>query len=103
MLNWISAEGPSVPAYHQTRGQVGEQIVFDPVEIDLARLFIEVTLSADVPVDWAARIEVAAISVRELGYSRSRSLEFIGETNPALILAEHRQEDQQTSYYAAQK
>lgn len=95
MIDWIALDGRPVLAYHQTRGQAGEQIVLDPAKIDPTQLYIEVALSADVPADRAARIEAAATAVRELGYSSTRALEFIGETDPALILAERSMEDKQ--------
>ncbi|MBN2043630.1 MAG: hypothetical protein JW757_01315 [Anaerolineales bacterium] len=93
IIDWIALDGRPVLAYHQNRGQVGQQIILDPAKLDPSRLFIEVALSADVPADRAARIEAAATAVRELGYSRARALEFIGETDPALILAERKRED----------
>ena len=92
MLNWIAFDGRPVLTYHLGRGSRGEQIVLDPEQVDPGELYLEVELSADVPADRAARIEAAATAVRELGYSRTRALEFIGETDPAVILEEARQE-----------
>jgi len=54
--------------------------------------WVGLDISADVPADRAARIEAAAVAVRELGYSKTRALEFIGETDPAVILEEARRE-----------
>lgn len=92
MLNWIAFDGRPVLAYHQGRASRGEQIVLDPADFDPGQLYLEVELSADVPADRATRIEAAATAVRELGYSRARALEFIGESDPAVILEEARQE-----------
>lgn len=92
ILDWIALAGRPVLAYRRQRGKVGEQIVLDPALIDPSRVYIEVELSADVPADRAARIEAAATAVRELGYSKTRALEFIGETDPAAILEEARRE-----------
>ena len=92
MLNWIAFDGRPVLAYHQERSSLGEQVVLDPAEVDLGQFYLEVELSADVPADRASRIQAAATAVRELGYSRTRALEFIGESDPAVILEEARQE-----------
>ena len=92
MLDWIALDGRPVLAYRQSRGRAGEQVVLDPAALDPGQVYLEVELSADVPADRAARIEAAATAVRELGYSKTRALEFIGETDPALILQEAREE-----------
>jgi hypothetical protein len=92
MLNWIAFDGRPVLAYHQGRAGSGEQVVLDPVEVDPGQLYLEVELSADIPADRASRIEAAATAVRELGYSRTRALEFIGESDPSVILEEARRE-----------
>ena len=76
----------------RVEGRAGEQVVLDPAALDPGQVYLEVELSADVPADRAARIEAAATAVRELGYSKTRALEFIGETDPALILQEAREE-----------
>ncbi|MEJ2513376.1 MAG: hypothetical protein P8Y72_17480 [Anaerolineales bacterium] len=92
MLNWIAFDGRPVLAYHQGRAGSGEQVVLDPAEVDPGQLYLEVELSADIPADRASRIEAAATAVRELGYSRTRALEFIGESDPSVILEEARRE-----------
>jgi hypothetical protein len=92
MLNWIAFDGRPVLAYHQGRAGSGEQVVLDPADVDPGQLYLEVELSADIPADRASRIEAAATAVRELGYSRTRALEFIGESDPSVILEEARRE-----------
>jgi hypothetical protein len=42
---------------------------------------VDVELTADVPTDRMARINAASMAVRDLGYSRERALEQIGETD----------------------
>lgn len=93
MLDWIALDGRPLLTYARRRGGTGGQIVLDPAKVDPARLMLEVELTADMPADQAARIEAAATAVRELGYSRTRALEFIGEADPAFVLEEARQED----------
>ena len=92
MLNWITFDGRPVLAYQYGRASRGERIVLDPAKVDPGQLYLEVELSADVPSDRASRIEAAATAVRELGYSRGRALEFIGESDPTVIMEEARQE-----------
>jgi len=92
MLNWIAFDGRPVLAYHQGRTESGERVVLDPADVDPGQLYLEVELSADIPADRASRIEAAATAVRELGYSRTRALEFIGESDPSVILEEARRE-----------
>ncbi len=92
MLDWISLDGRPVLTYARRRDGVGEQVVLDPAKADPSRLMVEVELTADVPADQASRIEAAATAVRELGYSRTRALEFIGEPAPSFVLEEARRE-----------
>jgi hypothetical protein len=53
---------------------------------------VDVELTADVPADNVSKINAASIAVRELGYSRQRGLEQIGETDPVEAMKEARQE-----------
>ncbi len=93
MLDWMALDGRPVLAYGRGRDGQGEQIVLDPAEVDPAKLVLEVALEADVPADQGARIEAAATAVRELGFSRTRALAFIGEPDPAFVLEEARREE----------
>lgn len=92
MLDWIALDGRPVLTYSRRRDGSGGQVVLDPAKVDPGKLQLEVELIADVPADQAARIEAAATAVRELGYSRTRALEFIGESDPAFVLEESRRE-----------
>ncbi|MCB2178535.1 hypothetical protein KQH61_03880 [bacterium] len=92
MLDWIALDGRPVLTYSHRRDGSGGQVVLDPAKVDSSRLMLEVELTADVPADQAARIEAAATAVRELGYSRTRALEFIGEPDPTFVLEEAHQE-----------
>ncbi|MGD2026822.1 MAG: hypothetical protein PVI99_03320 [Anaerolineales bacterium] len=67
--------------------------MLDPAQIDPSRLVVEVELETDVPSDQASRIEAAATAVRQLGFSRTRALAFIGEPDPAFVLEEARREE----------
>ena len=53
---------------------------------ELAGLVVDVELTADVPTDRMARINAASMAVRDLGYSRERALEQIGETNAREVM-----------------
>ncbi|MEJ2756971.1 MAG: hypothetical protein P8046_00685 [Anaerolineales bacterium] len=92
MLDWIALDGRPVLTYARRRDGAGEQVVLDPAKVDPSKLMLEVELTADVPADQASRIEAAATAVRELGYSRTRALEFIGEPAPSFVLEEARLE-----------
>ena len=93
MLDWIAIDGRPVAAYSLGRGSSGEQIVLDPANFDPEDLYLEVELTTDIPTDKVARIGAAAQAVRELGYSRARALEYVGESDPTVILEERRQEE----------
>jgi hypothetical protein len=95
MLDWIALDGRPVAAYSRGRGRAGEQIVLDPHSFDPQELTLEVELTADIPTDKVARIGAAAQAVRELGYSRARALEYVGESDPTVILEERRQEERE--------
>jgi hypothetical protein len=92
MLAWVQESSGSLAAYGQRRGDPGEPLVLDAAEIDVNSMYIDVELTADVPVDRLARINAGAQAVRELGYSKARALEQIGENDPQVVMAEARQE-----------
>jgi hypothetical protein len=93
MLDWIAISGKPVTAYAPAAGMQGQQVVLDPQQTDLKNLFVEVELTADVPLDKVSRINAAATAVKELNYSRARALEYVGENDPSVIIAEARQEE----------
>jgi hypothetical protein len=62
----------------------GESIRVDAK--DLRDLVVDVELTADVPTDRMARINAASMAVRDLGYSRERALEQIGETDAREVM-----------------
>lgn len=97
MLDWIALDGRPVAAYSLGQRQAGEQIVLDPAEFDPAEFYLEVELTTDIPTDKVARIGAAAQAVRELGYSRARALEYIGESDPTVILQERREEEREAA------
>lgn len=93
MLYWLAQDGQPLVAYGQGRGDRGEQLVLDPGEYDHRQMFIEVELTADLPTDRMARINAGAMAVRELGYSRARALEQVGESDPQAIMQQAREEE----------
>ncbi len=93
MLYWIHHSGEPVAAYGRHRDDPGEQFMLYPGEIDIENTFVDVELTADVPTDRMSRINAAAMAVRDLGYSRERALEQIGESDPQVIMAQAREEE----------
>jgi len=68
----------------------GGEIPWDMIPID--QLYIEVTLSEDLPTDMQARVNTATQMVNELDYSTRRALEQIGENDPDTIMKESMEE-----------
>ncbi len=83
MLAWLQHSGQPLEGRDGRRGR-GELIRIEPAE--LAGLAVDVELTADVPTDRMARINAASMAVRDLGYSRQRALEQIGESVPQEVL-----------------
>lgn len=83
MLNWMQHSGTALEAMDGRRGS-GEHISISPSELE--NLAVDVELTADVPTDRMARINAASMAVRELGYSRERALEQIGETDAKEVM-----------------
>jgi hypothetical protein len=83
MLNWLQFSGQPLEAVDSRRGR-GEKIRVGAK--DLADLVVDVELTADVPSDRMARINAASMAVRDLGYSRERALEQIGETDAREVM-----------------
>jgi hypothetical protein len=77
MLNWLGHSGQALEGMDKPRR--GQPVRVEAAE--LAELRVDVELTADVPVDRMARINAASMAVRELGYSRERALEQIGEAD----------------------
>lgn len=92
MLNWVEHAKQPVVAYGSRRDDPGEQYVLSPSMFDINQVFIDVELTADVPSDRMARINASAMAVRELGYSRERALEQIGESDPQVVMQQARDE-----------
>ena len=83
MLNWLQHSGQPLEAVDGRRGH-GQRLSIDAA--DLAGLMVDVELTADVPTDRMARINAASMAVRDLGYSRERALEQIGETDARAVM-----------------
>jgi hypothetical protein len=83
MLNWLQHSEQPLQAVDNRRGR-GESIRVDAK--DLRDLVVDVELTADVPTDRMARINAASMAVRDLGYSRERALEQIGETDAREVM-----------------
>jgi hypothetical protein len=95
MLDWIEYLQKPVLAFAPGGQTGGEQVVLDPDQYDVEDLYLDVELTADVPLDKVSRINAASTAVRELNYSRTRALEYIGESDPSMIMEESRQEELQ--------
>jgi hypothetical protein len=98
MLNWVQHSGAGLDFWESARSSqhYGEQRTLDLKETDLANLSIDVELTADVPTDRMARINAASMAVRDLGYSRERALEQIGETDAKEVMRQAQQEQLDT-------
>jgi hypothetical protein len=96
MLDWIAYMRKPVLAYAPGGQMGGEQVVLDPDQYEVEDLYLDVELTADVPLDKVSRINAASTAVRELNYSRTRALEYIGESDPSVIMEESRKEELQT-------
>ncbi len=83
MLNWLQHSGQPLEARDGRRGR-GQRLSISSAE--LANLVVDVELTADVPTDRMARINAASMAVRDLGYSRERALEQIGETDAREVM-----------------
>ena len=93
MLNWVHYRGEPLIAYGKGREDGGKHYVIKPTDFDINNVYIDVELTADVPSDRMARINASALAVRELGYSRARALEQIGESDPDVIMRQAREEE----------
>lgn len=93
MLYWIDHSGEVVVSLGSGRDVRGRRFSIDPALFDVDKVFIEVELTADVPSDRMARINAGALAVQQLGYSRARALEQVGENDPQVIMQEARQEE----------
>lgn len=83
MLNWLQFSDAPLEAQDSRRGR-GQHILISAAQ--LANLTVDVELTADVPTDRMARINAASMAVRDLGYSRERALEQIGETDAREVM-----------------
>jgi hypothetical protein len=92
MLNWVEHSKQPVVAYGSRRDDPGEQYVLSAAMFDINQVYIDVELTADVPSDRMARINASAMAVRDLGYSRARALEQIGENDPHVVMQQAREE-----------
>jgi hypothetical protein len=93
MLYWVDHTGEPLKAFSPGRKGAGDQFTLLPDSARVEDIAVEVELTADVPTDRMARINAASMAVRELGYSRARALEQIGESDPDMIVEEAREEE----------
>jgi hypothetical protein len=103
MLNWVKQSGEPLVTFGRGSAKRGEQILVKPSDFDIDNLHVDVELTADVPADNVSKINAASIAVRELGYSRQRGLEQIGETDPVEAMKEARQEQLDDLQFEIQK
>jgi hypothetical protein len=92
MLNWVQHSGVALQGYDRAPARRGEAANLNPADFDLSNVVIDVELTADVPTDRMARINAASMAVRDLGYSRERALEQIGETDAKEVMRQAEQE-----------
>ncbi|MBW8012825.1 MAG: hypothetical protein FVQ83_16535 [Chloroflexi bacterium] len=95
MLNWVNFTQEPVVAYGRARDDLGETHVLSPSDFDIQQVVVDVELTADVPIDRMSRIDASALAVRELGYSKERALEQIGEMDPQVIMQQAKEEELQ--------
>jgi len=92
MLNWVGHSGEELEGIAKNGDGLSEPIRLSPRDFNVEKLVIDVELTADVPSDRMARINAASMAVRELGYSRERALEQIGEMDAKQVMRQARQE-----------
>lgn len=92
MLAWVKEENAPLEGFGTGRDAVGKHFTIQPGTFEVKDLFVEVELTPDVPTDRMARINAASMAVRELGYSKRRALEQVGEGDPDVIRDEARRE-----------
>jgi hypothetical protein len=92
MLDWLRHSGAGLEGFGRGRGDAGRMYTVSAAELAATEVFIEVELTADLPTDRMARINAAAMAVRELGFSRQRALEQIGVDDPLEVIAERERE-----------
>ncbi|MBT3239379.1 MAG: hypothetical protein HON98_02625 [Chloroflexi bacterium] len=92
MLAWVKQENVPLQGFGTGRDAVGKHFTINPNTYKVEDLHVSVELTPDVPTDRMARINAASMAVRELGYSKRRALEQIGEGDPDVIREEARSE-----------
>jgi hypothetical protein len=92
MLDWLRQANQGLEGVGRGRADAGQRYRLSAAQLQAARVHIEVELTADLPTDRMARINAAAMAVRELGFSRQRALEQIGVDDPLEAMAERARE-----------
>ena len=95
ILSWIHFTNDEVEVYLPETAVVNEPqfgvpqqietggiITLDNSFFDIERVYLEVDLTEDVPTDYVAKINAAAMLVERLQGSYQKALEFAGETDP---------------------
>jgi hypothetical protein len=90
MLYWLDQSGDTLAAYIKEKrsDDYGDQLFISPGDFDVSNLYIDVTLTADVPTDRVARTNNAIMMNRELRYPLERSLEDLGVNDPQTAIDE---------------
>ena len=91
MLYWVKEGGKPISA------PGGAEIA--PEQIDKERIYLGVTLEADVPIDKQQRMATAIEASRNLKIPTRDILEMLGETNPERKITEWMQEQLDMSYF----
>jgi hypothetical protein len=98
-LNWIDFTGDTIEAYvpksavmkeEETglpfSGLLSQKVELDNSYFDVNRIYLSVELTEDVPTDYVAKVNAAAMLVERLQGSYQQALEFTGETDPQGIM-----------------
>jgi hypothetical protein len=92
MLYWVHQSKKSIIGYSQNREADGKPVILKASDIDIENIYIDVKLTPDIPTDRMVRINAAAMAVKDLGYSKERALEQIGEVDARFVLQQARNE-----------
>lgn len=97
MLLWVIESGQPLFSYDMDKASKtdqGAELLYkvDPSTIDPENIYIEVELSANLPLDKMSELNAATLYVQQLGLSKERALQMLDHTNAADLIAEGIQE-----------
>lgn len=87
MLLWVKQTKTPLLAYGtDKRTDMGTEYTITPDDFDEAALYIETTLTEQVPTDHMQRANAASMMVQSIGYPKEYALEDVGVTDPQAAL-----------------